>query len=73
MIKKIIIGITLFLPVAAFAQGGKYIVEGTVGTYSAPAKVYLHYKTKTAFIVDSTAVEMPAAFKENTQRSTGVR
>ena len=55
--KKAILCTLFCLPAAIFAQGGKYTVEGTVGTYSAPVKVYLQYKTKTAFIVDSTTIE----------------
>ena len=55
--KKTILCILACLPVAVFAQGGKYVVEGTIGTYSAPAKVYLQYKTKTRFVTDSTTIE----------------
>jgi len=41
--KKIVLIALACLPAMVFAQEGKYIVKGTIGTYSAPAKVYLRY------------------------------
>ncbi len=38
--KKIILIILGVLPLAGLAQDAKYIVEGKVGSYNAPAKIY---------------------------------
>src|SRR5471030_2064854 len=56
--KKIVLIALACLPAMVFAQEGKYIVKGTIGTYSAPAKVYLRYSfdDKTV-ITDSTTLK----------------
>jgi len=54
--KKIIIFLLTYLPVAVFAQGGKYTIEGTVGAYGPPAKVYLQYKKGGDLLTDSATV-----------------
>jgi len=54
--KKSVLFALLSLPVAVFAQGGKYVIQGTLGTYSAPAKVYLQYKKGNYIITDSTTI-----------------
>ncbi|HEY2582791.1 MAG TPA: TlpA disulfide reductase family protein [Mucilaginibacter sp.] len=51
--KKIILAAISFLPVLVFAQGGKFEIEGTLGTFSAPAKAYLQYRVKDKTITDS--------------------
>jgi hypothetical protein len=55
--KRIILLTICCLPVLAFAQGGKYVVEGKVGTYSAPAKVYLRYFDKSSTHLDSAVMD----------------
>ncbi len=44
--EKIILMALVCLPAFVFAQDGKYTVEGTIGTYNAPAKVYIQYSHK---------------------------
>jgi len=45
-----------FLPLIAFAQGGKYTIDGTLGAYGPPAKVYLQYKANHQMITDSAEI-----------------
>jgi peroxiredoxin len=56
--KRIVLIVLACLPAIVFAQEGKYIVKGTIGTYGAPAKVYLRYSSdgKTA-TTDSTTLK----------------
>jgi peroxiredoxin len=56
--KRIFLLILTALPAMVFAQEGKYVVKGTIGTYNAPAKVYLRYSLdgKTA-VTDSTTLK----------------
>jgi peroxiredoxin len=54
--KKTILCILAFLPAAIFAQGGRYTIEGTLGTYGPPAKVYLQYKKGNYIVSDSTTI-----------------
>jgi peroxiredoxin len=53
--KKLILITLACLPAIVFAQSGKYTVEGTLGSYDAPAKVYMQYrldgKTKTDSVI----------------------
>jgi peroxiredoxin len=51
-----LIALTL-LPVAAFAQPGAYRINGKIGNLSAPAKVYLTYRTGKTVITDSTVID----------------
>ena len=46
-----------FIPAIVFAQDGKFTVEGTIGTYSAPAKIYLQYRFNGQVITDSTILK----------------
>ncbi|MDQ2719648.1 MAG: AhpC/TSA family protein [Bacteroidota bacterium] len=42
-----LLSIAFFLPFSLQAQNNKYVIEGTIGHLSAPAKIYLdHYKNK---------------------------
>jgi peroxiredoxin len=54
--KKNILLILACLPMLAFAQDKKYTVQGTLGTYNAPAKVYLRYRDKGKTITDSVTL-----------------
>jgi peroxiredoxin len=56
--KKILLIILAYLPVAAFAQDGKYTVQGTLETiYNAPAKIYLEYRIKGKTNIDSVILK----------------
>ncbi|MBD1385658.1 AhpC/TSA family protein [Mucilaginibacter rigui] len=54
--KKILLSAVALLPVLAFAQDTKFTVQGKVGVYSAPAKVYLQYRNAGKTIVDSAVL-----------------
>ncbi|WP_224746555.1 TlpA disulfide reductase family protein [Mucilaginibacter rigui] len=56
MMKKILLSAVALLPVLAFAQDTKFTVQGKVGVYSAPAKVYLQYRNAGKTIVDSAVL-----------------
>jgi peroxiredoxin len=55
--KKFILTIITALPFVAFAQDGKYTVQGTMGTYNAPAKVYLQAYVKGKTVTDSVTLK----------------
>ncbi len=55
--KKFVLMALAFLPALVFAQDGKYTVQGTLGTYNAPAKVYLQYRLNGKVITDSTTLK----------------
>lgn len=55
--KKIIFAIIALLPVIAFAQDGKYTIQGTVGAYNAPAKIYLQAYVKGKTLTDSVTLK----------------
>jgi len=59
--KRIVIIVLTFLPVLVFATG-KFIVQGTIGTYNAPAKVYLQFDVDGRTITDSVKLKN-GAFK----------
>ena len=54
--KKFILSICCFLPLALFAQGGKFVLQGKVGQLDNPAKVFLMYGS----VVDSATVKKGA-------------
>ena len=54
--KLILTGIA-FLPVVVFAQDGKYKIQGTLGTYNSPAKVYLQASVGGRTIMDSVTLK----------------
>ncbi|HAL83650.1 MAG TPA: hypothetical protein DCO83_16600 [Mucilaginibacter sp.] len=45
------------LPAFVFAQDGKYTVQGTIGAYNAPAKVYLRYRLNGKVNTDSVILK----------------
>ncbi|HVW14824.1 MAG TPA: TlpA disulfide reductase family protein [Mucilaginibacter sp.] len=55
--KKFLFAAIASLPVMAFAQGGKYTVQGTVGSYNAPAKMYLQFEKKGKVVTDSVTLK----------------
>ncbi|MEO6852169.1 MAG: TlpA disulfide reductase family protein [Mucilaginibacter sp.] len=55
--KKLILLIIILLPVLAFAQNGKYNVQGTIGNYNAPAKVYLQVYVNDKPVTDSVTLK----------------
>jgi len=54
--KKTILAILLFAPMCLMAQKGDYTIKGKVGVITAPAKVYLAYRTATVNFIDSTTI-----------------
>ncbi|HTK20012.1 MAG TPA: DUF4369 domain-containing protein, partial [Mucilaginibacter sp.] len=55
--KKMILVAVALLPVIAFAQDGKYLVQGKVGNLNSPAKVYLQYSVKDKVTTDSVTLK----------------
>jgi peroxiredoxin len=55
--KRLILTVMTALPFVAFAQDGKYTVQGTVGTYNAPAKMYLQAYVKGKTVTDSVVLK----------------
>jgi len=55
--KKLILPGVFFLPLLAFAQDGKYNIQGKVGTYNAPAKVYLQAYINNKVVTDSVTLK----------------
>src|ERR1041385_2017006 len=55
--KKLISAAITLLPVMAFAQGGKYIIQGKVGNLNTPAKMYLQYSVKDKVTTDSVKLK----------------
>ncbi|MFD0794672.1 redoxin domain-containing protein [Mucilaginibacter litoreus] len=54
--KKLILSAVAVLPALAFAQTGKFTVQGKLGAYNAPAKVYIQYRKDGKTTIDSTVV-----------------
>jgi hypothetical protein len=44
------------LPAGAFAQTGQFTIEGSLGAYNAPAKIYLQYHANDKYITDSATL-----------------
>jgi peroxiredoxin len=55
--KKFIIAIAALLPIVALAQDGTYTVQGKVGNYNAPAKMYLQYQAQGKVVTDSVILK----------------
>jgi len=55
--KKLFLFVFACLPAILLAQTGKYVIEGSVGTYNAPAKVYLQYRVKGKTNTDSLTLK----------------
>jgi peroxiredoxin len=56
MAKKLFICMIACLPAGVFAQAGQFTIEGSLGTYNAPAKMYLQYKANDKYITDSVTL-----------------
>jgi peroxiredoxin len=61
-IKKIALTAIASVPALAFAQDSQYTVQGKIGDYNAPAKVYVQYRKDGKTVVDS-AVLTGGSFK----------
>lgn len=61
-IKKIALTAIASAPALAFAQDSQYTVQGKIGDYNAPAKVYVQYRKDGKTVVDS-AVLTGGSFK----------
>jgi len=55
--KKIVLISLACLPAFVFAQDSKYTVKGIIGTYNAPAKVYLRYRIGKKVKIDSVILK----------------
>lgn len=55
--KKLITAALVSLPFVTFAQDGAYTVQGKVGNYNAPAKMYLIYQVKDKETRDSVVLK----------------
>ncbi|OOQ60728.1 TlpA disulfide reductase family protein [Mucilaginibacter pedocola] len=54
--KKLALSAFAFIPAVLFAQDTKYTVQGNVGTFNKPAKVYLQYRKDGKTISDSVTL-----------------
>ncbi|MES2061374.1 MAG: TlpA disulfide reductase family protein [Bacteroidota bacterium] len=54
--KKILFSAIALLPALAFAQDGKFTVQGKMGNYNAPAKAYIQYRVAGKTIADSAVL-----------------
>ncbi|GGH23091.1 TlpA disulfide reductase family protein [Mucilaginibacter phyllosphaerae] len=54
--KKILLSAIALMPLLAAAQDTKFTVQGKLGTYSAPAKVYIQYRKDNKTILDSAVL-----------------
>ncbi|HTI59729.1 TlpA disulfide reductase family protein [Mucilaginibacter sp.] len=55
--KKLIAAAVALAPLMALAQDGAYTIEGKIGNYNAPAKVYLDYMVKDKEVRDSVVLK----------------
>jgi peroxiredoxin len=55
--KRILAGAIALLPVLAFAQDSTFAVQGKIGTYNAPAKVYIQYRKAGKTVMDSAVLK----------------
>lgn len=55
--KKIILIVIACIPVLAFAQMDRYNVQGTIGSYNAPAKVYIQFSLSGKVSTDSVTLK----------------
>ncbi|MGZ3751936.1 MAG: redoxin domain-containing protein [Mucilaginibacter sp.] len=56
-IRNLILAIIVFLPVGVFAQYEKYKIQGMLGAYNSPAKVYLQASVGGRTIMDSVTLK----------------
>ncbi|ASU32099.1 TlpA disulfide reductase family protein [Mucilaginibacter xinganensis] len=55
--KKTLLMVLAALPALAFAQTGKYTVQGTIGALNAPAKIYLQFRQSGKVLTDSVVLK----------------
>jgi len=55
--KKIVLIVLTSLPALVFAQAGKYTVQGTIGNFNAPAKMYLVSRQAGKQVTDSVVLK----------------
>jgi peroxiredoxin len=55
-IKKIALTAIASVPALAFAQDSQYTIQGKIGDYNAPAKVYVQYRKDGKTVVDSAVL-----------------
>jgi len=55
--KNILFIFCLFATLATFGQQNKFVIEGSLGTYNAPAKVYLRYQVDKTTNIDSVKLK----------------
>jgi peroxiredoxin len=55
--KKILLMTLAYLPAVLMAQDVKYTIQGTLGTYNAPAKVYIQYRLNKKVRTDSVTLK----------------
>jgi peroxiredoxin len=55
--KKILASAIALLPVLAFAQDAAFTVQGKIGAYNAPAKVYIEYRNAGKTVTDSAVLK----------------
>jgi peroxiredoxin len=55
--KKLIFSAMALLPLMALAQDGAYTIQGKVGSFNAPAKIYLQYAIKGKVTTDSVELK----------------
>jgi peroxiredoxin len=60
--KKIILATIALLPALAFAQGSKFTVDGALGSYNAPAKVYIQYRLSKTLVKSDSATLVNGKF-----------
>jgi peroxiredoxin len=55
--KKLVLTAIACLPAFVFAQGGKFTVQGNVGNFNAPSKVYIQYRKEGKTLIDSAILK----------------
>lgn len=55
--KKLVLTVLALMPSLVFAQNSIFTVQGNIGTFGAPAKVYLRYQMDKKIIIDSTELK----------------
>jgi hypothetical protein len=55
--KKLVLTALALMPAMVFAQNSTFIVQGNIGAFGTPAKVYLRYQLDKKIIIDSTELK----------------
>ncbi|AYL97441.1 TlpA disulfide reductase family protein [Mucilaginibacter celer] len=69
-LKKITLTALAGIPAIAYAQNAPYTIQGKIGNYNAPAKVYVEYRDKDKKLVVDSAVLHEGNFKFTGQTGT---